>query len=59
MNLKDLFLGIFIAMVLMVGFVKYEIKLRMDGETFIHAGMVQLEPGIYAPVYRRVQSSKR
>jgi hypothetical protein len=56
MKLKEILLAAFIAMVILVAFVKHERNfIRMNGETYYHAGMAELQPGIFIPVYRRLK----
>lgn len=53
-SLSDLLLGIFLAMICAMAYFGYEKQIiRQDGEAFVHAGMAEIAPGIYTPVYRR------
>jgi hypothetical protein len=56
MKLKDLLFAAFIAGLCLVAYVKHERDyIHMNGELYYHVGMAELQPGIFAPVYRRLK----
>lgn len=56
MKLKELFVAAFVAIACLVAYVKHEHDyIRMNGELYYHAGMAELKPGIFIPVYRRLK----
>jgi hypothetical protein len=54
LDLNSLFLGFFVAVMLMMSYVGYEKQfIRQNEEEYIQAGMAELHPGLFAPLYRR------
>jgi hypothetical protein len=60
MNFKDFLFGLFIGIVILVGYLRHETHyIRQNGQTYQHAGMAEIQPGIFAPVYRRTQCNSK